>query len=83
MRSASSALNTKPFDRERLDLGAARAAGAEAQQFQVIGGEQSQMVARTERVMAARGQLKAELRKALRRLVDAVAHVDDDMVEDR
>jgi hypothetical protein len=41
------------------------------------------MVARTERVMAARGQLKAELRKALRRLVDAVAHVDDDMVEDR
>jgi len=70
-------------DRERRDLGAARAAGPEAEQFQVIGGEHRQMVARAERVMAARRQLKAKLRETLRRLVDAVAHVDDDVVENR
>ena len=70
-------------DRKRLDFSTGRAAGPEAEQFQVIGDEHRQMVARAERVMAARRQLKAELRETLRRLVDTVAYVDDDMVEDR
>jgi hypothetical protein len=34
-------------------------------------------------MITTRRQLKAELSKALRRLVDVVTHVDDDMVEDR
>jgi hypothetical protein len=69
-------------DRERLYFSAGRAAGPEAEQFEIIGREHRQMVARAECVMAARRQPKAELREPPRRHVDAVAHVDDDVVED-
>src|SRR6185295_4063645 len=39
------------------------------------------MVHRAERMMAARGQVKTEGGKGARRLVHAVAHIDDDMIE--
>ena len=70
-------------DRESLDLGAARASVAEAQELEVIGGKDRQMVARTERVMAARRQLEAERGEGVRRLVHPVANIDDDMIENR
>ena len=54
-----------------------------AEQLEIIGREHRQVVDRAQRVAPPRRQLEAERSKAFRRLVDTVAHVDDDVIEDR
>lgn len=54
-----------------------------SEQLEVVGREHREMVDRSQSMPAARRQLKPERGKSVHRLVYAVAHVDDDMIEDR
>ena len=69
-------------DREAREVRPQRAAGlVGAEQFQVVAAEDRQVVGRAEAVLAERRQGEAEGAVAPRRLLHAVAHIHDDMVE--
>ena len=69
--------------RKARELRASRSAFAKAEQLKIVGGEHCEVVDRAQGVTPPRDQPEAERRKRPHRLVNAVAHVDDDVVEDR